>query len=116
MIPPNILLKNETKVKIIDTKAFRNYGVWVSIFALIPLIAESLGFNLIPENYSQIVTGVLSILVMLGVVSNPTTENKSYLDDRKKCANCGVVTPHIMLSGQSVCTKCGIPENKVSEE
>ena len=61
----------------------KNYGFWVSMFALIPLLAEAFGFELAP-NYDEIITVVLSMLVMLGIVSNPTTSAKWFNDDKPK--------------------------------
>lgn len=59
---------------------FKNYGLWVSIAALIPLILQAFGISIIPD-YNQIVNAILSILVMAGILSNPTTDNKWYGDD-----------------------------------
>lgn len=67
-----------------DNSRFKNYALWVSIFSLIPLILEAIGVNIIPKNYNEIVTAVLGVLVMAGIISNPITENKWYLDDEKK--------------------------------
>lgn len=61
---------------------FKNYGLWVSIFALVPLVAQVFGFSL-PENYQDIINGVLAVLVTAGILSNPQTDNKGYLDDSK---------------------------------
>ncbi|MGL5151529.1 MAG: phage holin, partial [Clostridium sp.] len=65
-----------------DTSRFKNYGLWISVASLIPLVLKQFGVNIIPEDYNQIVTTVLSILVMAGIISNPTTSNKGYLDDK----------------------------------
>ena len=65
---------------------FKNYGLWVSIFALIPLLVQALGsyniFVYLPDNYETIVKTMLGVLVALGIVSNPTTDTKGYLDDK----------------------------------
>ncbi|MGL6173444.1 MAG: hypothetical protein ACRC1P_02395 [Cellulosilyticaceae bacterium] len=60
---------------------FKNYGLWVSIAALIPLILQAFGISIIPD-YNQIVNAILSILVMAGILSNPTTDNKWFGDDK----------------------------------
>lgn len=67
-----------------DSSRFKNYALWVSIFSLIPLILESFGLDIMPKNYSEIVTAILSVLVMAGIINNPSTECKWYLDDQKK--------------------------------
>lgn len=68
----------------IDYSRFKNYGLWVSILALIPMILNLIGVNIIPEEYQEITTTILSILVAVGIISNPTTESKWYLDDKNK--------------------------------
>lgn len=60
---------------------FKNYGLWVSIAALIPLILSSFGIHIIP-NYQEIVNAVLAILVTAGILSNPTTTTKWFGDDK----------------------------------
>ncbi len=63
---------------------FKNYGLWVSIIALIPMILNSFGIKVIPEEYQVVSNTVLSILVALGIISNPTTNCKWYVDDNSK--------------------------------
>lgn len=67
-----------------DWSRLKNYGLWVAILALIPLILKQFGIYIIPEDYTQITTAILSILVMAGILNNPTTENKGFLDDNIK--------------------------------
>lgn len=62
---------------------FKNYGLWLSIFAFIPLLLKGFGVDILPANYSEIVTGFLGILVMAGILNDPNTEEKWYLDDNK---------------------------------
>ena len=70
-----------------DSSRFKNYALWISIFSLIPLILEAFGLNIIPKNYNEIVTAILSVLVMAGIINNPSNESKWYLDDEKKNEN-----------------------------
>lgn len=70
-----------------DSSRFKNYALWISVFSLIPLILEAFGLNIIPQNYNEIVTAILSVLVMAGIINNPSTESKWYLDDEKKNEN-----------------------------
>lgn len=74
-------------MKDFDWSRFKNYGLWVSILSLIPLILHSFGVDVVPEQYQLIVNTVLSILVTLGLVSNPTTTTKWFTDDKKECSN-----------------------------
>ncbi|MGL4741751.1 MAG: holin [Sarcina sp.] len=64
-----------------DWNRLKNYGLWVSIFALVPMILQGTGVNILPDNYQAIVTAVLGILVTAGILNNPTTSNKGFLDD-----------------------------------
>ena len=67
-----------------DWSRFKNYGLWVSIMALIPMILSAFGVKIIPEEYQAIANTILSILVALGIISNPSTEAKWYIDDNPK--------------------------------
>ena len=67
-----------------DLSRFKNYGLWVSVLALIPMVLSSFGVKIIPEEYQLISNTVLSVLVALGIISNPTTNCKWYVDDNSK--------------------------------
>ncbi|GIM29835.1 hypothetical protein CPJCM30710_25010 [Clostridium polyendosporum] len=60
----------------------KNYGLWISIAAFIPIILKVFGKDVLPSNYNEIVTAILSILVMLGLINNPTSENRGFSDDK----------------------------------
>ncbi|AKN30645.1 holin [Clostridium carboxidivorans P7] len=66
---------------------FKNYGLWVSIAAFIPLLLNGFGIDVLPKNYSDVVNALLGILVTAGILSNPQTESKGYLDDKKTDEN-----------------------------
>ena len=61
---------------------FKNVGLWISIAALIPMVFKGFNINILPVNYTEIVNAVLGILILMGIISNPTTENKGMLDDK----------------------------------
>jgi len=65
-----------------DLKRFKNYGLWISIFAFIPLVLKGFNIDILPGNYTEIVSSFLGILVVAGIVSNPTSDSKGYLDDK----------------------------------
>lgn len=69
-------------MKNFDWSRFKNYGLWVSILSLIPLVLHAFGVNVVAEEYQAITNTVLTILVALGVVSNPTTTSKWFVDDK----------------------------------
>lgn len=51
---------------------WKNVGLWISIFALIPLLCQGFGLNILPSNYEQITSTILGILVSAGILSNPS--------------------------------------------
>ncbi|MEG2420617.1 MAG: phage holin [Oscillospiraceae bacterium] len=53
------------------------------------------------------VTAVCSILVLLGIMSDPTTKRKGYGDDMAQCPSCGVVGPHLVTGDTLTCKNCG---------
>ncbi|QAA34036.1 phage holin [Clostridium manihotivorum] len=67
-----------------DKSRFRNYGLWVAIAALIPMVLQGFGLDILPSNYKDIINAILSILVMAGILNDPTTAAKWFLDDKKK--------------------------------
>jgi len=52
---------------------WKNYSLWVSVAALIPMILQGAGMNILPTNYAEITNALLGILVLAGILSNPTT-------------------------------------------
>lgn len=65
------------------SKRLKNYGLWVSVIALIPMILELFGVDVMPEKFAELGNGILAVLVMAGIINNPTTETKGFLDDKK---------------------------------
>lgn len=61
---------------------FKNYGLWVSVAAFIPMFLKGIGIDILPSNYNDIINSFLGILVVAGILSNPTTTNKGYVDDK----------------------------------
>ena len=61
---------------------YKNYSLWLSIAALVPMVFKGFNINILPVNYTEIVNAVLGVLVLSGIISNPSTENKGFLDDK----------------------------------
>lgn len=63
----------------IDLKRrFRNKAFLVSFVAAIVLLLQQLGFGrFLPENLNDVINTVLTILCMLGIVVDPTTDGIS---------------------------------------
>ncbi|WP_207707426.1 holin [Clostridium tarantellae] len=59
-----------------DWSKLRNYGLWVSVIAFIPLALQGFGLNVLPNNYEEIATALLSILVLAGIIAAPLSKNK----------------------------------------
>jgi len=58
----------------IDLKArLKNKAFWVSMASAIAILAQQLGLNIIPSNYTEIVNTVLIILTMAGIVVDTST-------------------------------------------
>lgn len=61
---------------------WKNYNLWIAIFAFVPIFAESIGItSIIPQNYESLICSILAILVLAGIINNPTTTNRWLGDD-----------------------------------
>jgi len=61
-------------------KRFRNKAFLVSLFSTVLLLVQALGFDIFPNNVTEIFNLILTILVLMGVIIDPTTEG---LEDKK---------------------------------
>lgn len=53
-------------------KRFKNYGLWIAIASFVLLVLQTFGVDIAPEKYYELVNGALGILILLGIISNPT--------------------------------------------
>lgn len=53
------------------------------------------------------VAAMCSVLVTLGILSNPDTLKKTYGDDLLVCSSSGTPEPHVEINGQMICATCG---------
>ena len=60
---------------------------WVSFAALIPMVLQLFGLDILPKEYSSVTNMILTLLVTMGVLNNPTTENNWYLDDKNQAVS-----------------------------
>ena len=66
-----------------DWKArFKNKTFWVALASAIVLLTQQLGLEIFPENIMDIVNTALMILVILGVIIDPSTQG--FLDANKR--------------------------------
>ena len=66
----------------IDASRFKNYGFWVSLFALIPMVLNAMGMEIIQSNMKHN-NSYINHTCSPSIVSNPTTECKWYKDEHK---------------------------------
>jgi phi LC3 family holin len=62
----------------------RNYGFWISLAALVLMLLKAFGVYIGDQQFNEIVNAILGILVLLGIINNPTTNNKGYMDDQSQ--------------------------------
>ena len=52
---------------------FKNYGLWLALFSLFSMILKDFfKINIAEEQYSLYVNTKLTILILLGIVNNPS--------------------------------------------
>ena len=61
----------------------KNVGFWISIISAVFLILGAFGVEIGDETASSVINAVCSLLVVTGIVSDPTT-GKGYLDAMEK--------------------------------
>jgi uncharacterized membrane protein len=52
---------------------FKNYGLWLAVASLGLIIAQAFGLTIAEDKYNEVVNAVLTVLVLAGVVNNPTS-------------------------------------------
>ncbi|HEM3635895.1 TPA: phage holin [Streptococcus suis] len=55
----------------------RNKTFWWTLVPLLVLLSQQLGFNWVPENWESTFTTIMSILTVVGIINDPTTEGVS---------------------------------------
>lgn len=79
----------------------------LSLIAQVVSILLLMGVNVNESLILSISAIACSILVALGILSNPDTETKGYGDDILHCSNDGKGTCHVKINGQMICKECG---------
>jgi phi LC3 family holin len=52
---------------------FKNYALWIAVASLGLIVSQAFGLEIAEDKYNEIVNGVLTVLVLAGVVNNPTS-------------------------------------------
>jgi uncharacterized membrane protein len=54
-------------------KRFKNYGLWLAVASLGLIVAQAFGLTIAEDKYNEVVNAVLTVLVLAGVINNPTS-------------------------------------------
>lgn len=58
----------------IDLKSrLTNKGFWVALISAIVGVTQLLGYKVFPDNWADILNSILGILIILGVIIDPST-------------------------------------------
>lgn len=82
------------------------------IAGIILLISHNENLNTI----TKIVVLLFSILVTLGILSNPDSQKSGYGDDIKVCPSCDKECNCVLVNGEFICSECGCPCCKKEKE
>lgn len=52
----------------------QNKTFWATLIPLVVLLLQQLGLNFVPENWEEIFSTVMAILLLVGVINDPTTK------------------------------------------
>lgn len=63
---------------------------------------------------SNFVTVITSIMIILGIFSNPDSQQKGYGDDIRTCSKCKQLTQHVKIGDNMICVNCGGTSNETS--
>ena len=63
---------------------FKNYGLWLSLFSLLGMVLQDFfNVDLVQSQYELYVNTIMTILILLGIVNNPSI-GIGYRDRRRK--------------------------------
>ena len=51
---------------------FKNYGLWVAVASFLLLVLQAFGLDIDAGKYNELVNGLLSLLVIAGILNNPS--------------------------------------------
>ncbi|MDR1705155.1 MAG: hypothetical protein LBS19_10810 [Clostridiales bacterium] len=79
----------------------------ISLISQVVSILLLLGVHVDQNAIMSVAAAGCSVLVTMGVLSNPDTKKKGYGDDLLTCSKEGKLCKHVMVNGQMVCEDCG---------
>lgn len=59
---------------------YKNYALWVAVASFVLLVLQTFGVDIASDKYYEIVNGGLGILILLGIISNPTKPDSKGLN------------------------------------
>lgn len=54
---------------------YKNYGLWLSVASCIIMVLQACGLKFDVLYVNEIITAIMGLLVVLGIISNPTDGN-----------------------------------------
>lgn len=66
---------------------WKNSAMWISLVSLVFLVLTKLGIDvplITQKAVEDVVVAIVGILVVLGILNNPTTENQGFFDDKQQ--------------------------------
>lgn len=87
-------------------KRLKNPTVVLSILSQVFMIFSLLNVSVDENMITGVITASLSILVTLGIMSNPDTATKTYGDDFMYCETCNKRTHHVVVGDKILCEEC----------
>lgn len=89
----------------------RKPSVALSLVSHVLTLCITMGFELNENHIMSVATILCSILVTLGILSNPESLKKGYGDDYLICSASGKLEQHVKVNNQMVCANCGAVYN-----
>jgi phi LC3 family holin len=66
---------------------FKNAGLWLSLVGLVFLFLQTIGVDVSlsqQEAINRFVDAIVGVLVVAGILNNPTTDNMGFFDDKQE--------------------------------
>jgi uncharacterized membrane protein len=82
-------------------------SVLISLASLAVKLLIVLGLDINESAAIQATVFLCSIMVTLGIMSDPEAKAKGFGDDLLVCSSTGEKERHVEINGQMMCTKCG---------
>lgn len=88
-------------------KRLKKPSTVISIVSQVISLLVIFGINVQQQYVLAIVTTTCSILITLGILSNPDSGKAGFGDQILKCSNDGQMSLHTWVNEQLICTNCG---------